>query len=265
MEFRGRVVLITGAAGRLGKPCAQAFAREGARLILTDALEDGLAETLSTCRTAGAQAVAIPGDVRHDRDVERVVAEGTGLLGPVDVLVNFAGYVSTTCVVDMTTEEWERVFDVNVKGMMLCCRAVARQMIARGAGGTIVNISSGAATSARAGGAHYCGSKAAVDMLTRVLAIELGPHRIRVNAVAPGLVLDHVISRPDQADHPYIRDMLAATPLGRTGAGDDIANGVLFLASDRAAWITWEILYVTGGVHAGRTHMAVARGLGRPS
>lgn len=263
MEFRDRVVMITGAGGRLGRPCALAFAREGARVLVTDANAESLQGTVSALKERGAQMKAIPADVREEADVERVVADGTHALGPIDVLVNFAGYVPTTYIVDMVSDEWDRVFDTNVKGTMLCCRSVARQMIGRSAAGNIVNISSGASTSARAGGAHYCGSKAAVNMLTQVLAIELGPHRIRVNAVAPGLVLDQIITSPDQAVHPYLRDMLAATPLGRTGSGDDIASAVLYLASDRAAFVTGEVFYVTGGAHCGRTHMAVARGLPR--
>jgi len=261
MEFRDRVIMITGAGGRLGRPCATAFAGQGARLIVTDVAQDRLEDTAAATRQAGARVVAVPADIRQEADVERVVAEGTKTLGPVDVLVNFAGYVPTTYVVDVPTDEWERVFDVNVKGTMLCCRTVARQMIGRKAQGCIVNISSGASTSARAGAAHYCGSKAAVNMLTEVLAIELGPNGIRVNAVAPGLVLDHVITKAEDAPHPYLRDMLVATPLGRTGSGDDIANAVMYLASPRAGWITGEVFYVTGGAHCGRTHMAVARGL----
>jgi NAD(P)-dependent dehydrogenase (short-subunit alcohol dehydrogenase family) len=134
-------------------------------------------------------------------------------------------------------------------------------MLERGARGSLVTISSGASTSARAGGAHYCGSKAAVNLLTEVLAIELGPHGIRVNAVAPGLVMDQVVRQGDPTAHPYVRDMLAATPLGRTGSPEDIASAVLFLASDRAGWVTGEVFYVTGGSHCGRPHMAVARGL----
>ena len=261
MEFVDRVVMITGAAGRLGRPCAVAFAREGARLLLTDIAEAKLEETAAAVRGSGARVTAVPGDVTREEDIDRVAASSAGTLGPVDVLVNFAGYVPTTSVVDMPVEEWDRVFDVNVKGTMLCCRAVARQMIGRGAAGSIVNISSGAGTSARAGAAHYCGSKAAVNMLTEVLAIELGPHGIRVNAVAPGLVLDRTITKAEDAPHPYLRDMLAATPLGRTGSGDDIASAVLYLASDRASFVTGEVFYVTGGAHCGRTHMAVARGL----
>ncbi len=261
MEFNDRVVMITGAGGRLGRPCALAFAREGARVLVTDADKTRLDETASVLREHGARVAPIGADVREAADVERVVSEGTQALGPIDILVNFAAYVPTTYVVDVSPDEWDRVFDTNVKGTMLCCRSVARQMIARGSAGAIVNISSGASTSARAGGAHYCGSKAAVNMLTQVLAIELGSHGIRVNAVAPGLVLDRVITKPDDAGHPYLRDMLVATPLGRTGSGDDIASAVLYLASDRAAFVTGEVFYVTGGAHCGRTHMAVARGL----
>ncbi|MDQ7858750.1 MAG: SDR family oxidoreductase [Armatimonadota bacterium] len=260
MEHRDRVVMITGAGGRLGSPCALAFAREGARLILTDLDASRLEAVARAARAVGARVAAIPADVRLDADVERVVAEGTAALGPIDVLVTFAGYVPTTYVVDMPTEEWDRVFDVNVKGTMLCCRTVARQMIAREAGGAIVTISSGAGTSARAGAAHYCGSKAAVNMLTQVLAIELGPYNIRVNAVAPGLVLDQVVRRGEGSPHPYVRDMLAAIPLGRTGTADEIAAAVLFLASPRASYVHGEVFYVSGGAHCGRAHMAVARG-----
>jgi 3-oxoacyl-[acyl-carrier protein] reductase len=258
-EFRGEVVMLTGAGGRLGRPCALAFAGEGARLLLTDVAGATLEETARLARARGATVVAVPGDVTRGADVERVLAEGSRQLGPVDVLVNFAGYVPVTPVLEVGEAEWDRVFAVNVKGTMLCCQAVGRQLVARGANGRIVNISSGASTSARAGAAHYCGSKAAVNMLTEVLATELGPHGIRVNAVAPGLVMDTVARRGEPVAQPYVRDMLAATPLGRTGTPDDVAQAVLFLASARSGWITGEVLYVTGGTHCGRTHMALAR------
>lgn len=258
MTFEGRVVMLTGAGGRLGRPCAMAFAREGARLLLVDVAEAGLDETARQVRAAGAPYVTLKADVSRPDEVMRALAAGGAGLGPVDVLVNFAGYVPVSAVVDVSVEEWDRVFAVNVKGTMLCCQAVARQLIARGAPGAIVNISSGASTSARAGAAHYCGSKAAVNMLTEVLATELGPHGIRVNAVAPGLVMDQVVRAGDPVAHPYVRDMLAATPLGRTGAPADIVEAVLFLASERSAWVTGEVLYVTGGTHCGRTHMALA-------
>ena len=140
-------------------------------------------------------------------------------------------------------------------------QAVARQMLESKASGSIVNVSSGASTSARAGAAHYCGSKAAVNMLTEVLAIELGPYGIRVNAIAPGLILDGILRKGDEAPHPYVQDSLRAIPLGRTGAADEIASAVIFLASGRASYVHGEVFYVTGGAHCGRTHMAPAKGL----
>lgn len=260
MEFANDVVMLTGAGGRLGRPCALAFAAEGARLLLTDVAAPALEETVRLARARGATVAGVPGDVTRRSDVEAVLRAGRLGLGPVDVLVNFAGYVPVSSVLEVSEEEWDRVFAVNVKGTMLCCQAVGREMVGRGAAGRIVNISSGASTSARAGAAHYCGSKAAINMFTEVLATELGPHGIRVNAVAPGLVMDTVARKGEPIAHPYVRDMLAATPLGRTGTPEDIAQAVLFLASPRSGWTTGEVLFVTGGAHCGRTHMASAAG-----
>jgi NAD(P)-dependent dehydrogenase (short-subunit alcohol dehydrogenase family) len=126
-------------------------------------------------------------------------------------------------------------------------------MVAAGNGGNIVNISSTAGEAARRGAAHYCGSKAALNMLTKVLAIELAPHGIRVNSVAPGLVLDEVLTSPPPPDTPaYNAALLAGIPLGRTGTGDDIANAVRFLIAPASDWITGEIIHVNGGSTAGR-------------
>jgi NAD(P)-dependent dehydrogenase (short-subunit alcohol dehydrogenase family) len=137
---------------------------------------------------------------------------------------------------------------------MLTCRAVGRQMVERRYSGAIVNLSSGAATSARAGAAGYSGSKAAINMLTAALAIELGPYGIRVNAVAPGLVTDTPRTLLDFGNSPYITMMLQMTPLGRTGGPSDIAEVVVFLASARNPWMTGSIIDVSGGSHTGRPH-----------
>jgi NAD(P)-dependent dehydrogenase (short-subunit alcohol dehydrogenase family) len=143
---------------------------------------------------------------------------------------------------------------VNLCGPFYLSRAGAQAMIAAGNGGNIVNVSSTAGESARVGAAHYCSSKAALNMLTRVLAIELAPHAIRVNAVAPGLVLDKVITSPPPPDTPsYSAALLSGIPLGRTGTGEDIANVVRFLIDPASNWITGEIIHVNGGSTAGRT------------
>jgi NAD(P)-dependent dehydrogenase (short-subunit alcohol dehydrogenase family) len=154
----------------------------------------------------------------------------------------------------MDVAEWDHTFAVNVRGMMLCCQAVGRRWVQRGTKGSIVNLSSGASRSARPGSAHYAGSKAAVNLLTEVLATELGPQGIRVNAVLPGLVMDEVMAAEDPDKHPYVNLMLSLTPLGRTGAPLDIAEAVAFLASDRSGWTTGAMLEVTGGSHCGRTN-----------
>src|SRR5207237_7942299 len=152
-----------------------------------------------------------------------------------------------------------RTLAVNTRGTMLTCRAIGNQMVERGRGGAIVNISSGAATSARLGAAGYCGSKAAINMLTEALAIELGPHGIRVNAVAPGLVTDAPLRSPSPSLTPYMQMMLDMTPLGRTGAPADIAEVVVFVASQRTAWMTGTIVDVSGGSHTGRPHVPLPR------
>jgi len=174
-------------------------------------------------------------------------------------LVNAHGISPNRLLLQATEDEWDRTFAVNTRGTMLTCRAVGNQMIDRDSGGAIVNVSSGAATSARLGAAGYSGSKAAINMLTEALAIELGPHRIRVNAVAPGLVTDTALRADDPNLTPYMRMMLDMTPLGRTGAPADIAEVVVFVASERNAWMSGSIVDVSGGSHTGRPHVPLPR------
>jgi NAD(P)-dependent dehydrogenase (short-subunit alcohol dehydrogenase family) len=254
------VALVTGGAGRLGRAICTALAREGAQIGVVDRAAS-VRDVARELEAGGCRAHAVEADVSDRAAVERMLRDVTGALGPVDVLVNAHGIYPNVPLLEMDAAEWDQVFTVNTRGTMLTCQALGKQMVARGAAGSIVNISSAAAESPRAGGAAYCGSKAAVNLLTNVLAIELGPHGIRVNAVAPGLVLDQVFRPGDVHEYAYVTQSLEGIPLRRTGSPEDIAEAVLFLAGRNNPWMTGAIVPVTGGSHCGRTHVALSRGL----
>lgn len=252
----GRVVLVTGAAGRIGSTIVEAFARLGDQVIATDLQHEQLQARWAQRTEFAHPIILLSADITDETAVEQVVETVVRQVGPPAILVNCAGIFPNTPVVEMPTAEWDQVFAINLRAPFIFCRAVARQMLAHQVPGVIVNISSGAGSSARTGGSHYCGSKAALEMLTQVLAIELGTHHIRVNAVAPGLILDEVIEQPVPADtNPYVTTLLHGIPLGRTGRPEEISDAVVFLCSPQASWITGTILGVNGGSQAGRTHL----------
>jgi 3-oxoacyl-[acyl-carrier protein] reductase len=249
MNHSDRVVLVTGGGHGIGRAICEIFARDGARVVVADRLASGAESVASAIRKeTAAEALPVEVDVRDAASVEAAVQQVIDRFGQIDVLVNNAGIYPNTLVVEMSEAEWDAVFDTNVKGMFLVSRAVARRMIERGEGGRMVNISSGSAKSGRVGAAHYCASKAAVEMFTRVLALELSPHDIVVNAVAPGLIEVPDWSLSDE----YINVLIALTPMGRIGQPEDIARAVLYLASPEATFITGSVLSVDGGSLAGR-------------
>jgi NAD(P)-dependent dehydrogenase (short-subunit alcohol dehydrogenase family) len=262
MLLEERVAVVTGGAGRLGRVIAATLGREGARVVLADKDGERMQQVLDTLNASAPGSYSgVQGDVSDPGDVERMMSEAEEKTGPADVLVNAHGIFPNCPVLEMTAEEWDRPFAVNVRGSMLTCQFFARRWVERGTGGAIVNVSSGASRSARAGGSHYTGSKAALNMLTEVLAIELGPHGIRVNGVAPGLILDDVVTAESDNQHPYVNLMLRGTPLGRTGRAEDVAEAIAFLASDRSPWTTGALLEITGGSHCGRTHVPLTRSM----
>src|SRR5215204_3825329 len=249
MNQSDRVVLVTGGGHGIGRAIGEVFARDGARVVIADRLASAAESVANAIRKeTAAEALPVEVDVRDAASVEAAVQQVIDRFDQIDVLVNNAGIYPNTPVVEMDEAEWDAVFDTNVKGMFLVSRAVARRMIDRGAGGRIVNISSGAAESGRVGAAHYCSSKAAVNMFTRVLALELASHDIVVNAVAPGLIEVPDWSLSDE----YINALIALTPMGRIGQPEDIARAVLYLASPEATFITGSVLSVDGGSLAGR-------------
>lgn len=255
-----RRAFVTGAGGRIGRSICEILALEGADIAASDLQLDAAEEARALATAAGRRSTAVAGDVSSASDVERMVQEAEDALGSIDILINVAGIFPSSLLLSVSEEEWDRVFDINVKGTMLTCRALGNRWVQAGIQGAIVNISSGAATSARLGGAAYCGSKAAVNLLTQALAIELGPHGIRVNAVSPGLVLDELHSPSDPGLPPYVRLNLEATPLRRSGMPEDIARTVAFLVSEQSGWTTGAIVDVSGGSHCGRPYLPLPQG-----
>ena len=257
MAFENRTVLVTGASIGIGRSIAAAFVMQGARVMACGRSEARLRETEALLSpAAGGRLASFVADVRCKAEVESLVMETTRRFGPIDILVNNAGVYPNTKVVDMPEEEWDTVVDTNLQGPFLVSQAVARQMIARGQGGKIVNITSTAARSARPGASHYAASKAALAMFTQVLALELAEHHINVNAVAPGFI-DVGPHAPITAQ--YREAILKTVPRGRAGRPEDVAQAVLFLASEDADYITGDTILVDGGMLAGRYTLPLSK------
>ncbi len=254
--FMGRRVLVTGAASGIGAAVARQLLAQGAAVAATDSDEVGLAALRrSVAAEAGADGRlwTAPLDVRDPERVERVVAEAEAALGPLDGLACVAGVLEMGDVVDLSDAQWAHCFAVNATGVFHVCRAVARGMRARGAG-AIVNVSSNAAGTPRAGMSAYAASKAAVTQFSRCLALELAPHGIRVNIVSPGstdTAMQRAMWALGSSRESVIQGDLArwrlGIPLGKIATPEEIAESVLFLLSARASHITLHDLRVDGG------------------
>jgi NAD(P)-dependent dehydrogenase (short-subunit alcohol dehydrogenase family) len=253
-DFTGHVVLVTGAAAGIGYGITRAFHAAGARVAMGDVREQPLKRAAS--ELGGDRLFHGVVDVRDERSVDAFVDAAERALGPATVAVANAGIYPNTPVLDMDLEEWDRVMETNVRGVFLTCRAAARRMVASRTRGKLITISSGAYASGRVGAAHYCASKAAVVMFTKVLALELADHRINVNSIAPGLV--KVDSEVSPISEEYETALTRSIPWGRAGSPDDIANAALYLASPLADYVTGEVLAVNGGTSAGRSHLPLS-------
>ena len=247
-RFTERVALVTGGANGLGRAIAGAFLEEGAHVGILDLAEP-------TFFAGRDDVAAIVGDVADPAVVVDAVETVAKRFGKVDVLVNDAAAYPDSSVLEMPVEEWRRVFDVNVTGAFAACQAFGRHCVARGAeGASIVNITTGSVRSPRPDGAAYSASKAALETLSQVLAMELGPHGIRVNVVSPGYIDVRGWSDafPDRASDELRAGLVRSIPLGRAGQPVDIAQAVLFLCSEAASHISGAVLDVDGGSLAGR-------------
>jgi 3-oxoacyl-[acyl-carrier protein] reductase len=245
MRLADKTALVTGAAQGFGRGIAETFAREGARVAVLD-LNEGAAREAAAA--IGRGAVAIAADVSNAADVERATAEALDALGHLDILVNNAGVSHRNQpMLDVTEEEFDRVFAVNVKAIYLFARALVPHFRERG-GGTILNIGSTAGIRPRPGLAWYNASKGAVNLLSKSMAVELAPDRIRVNALAPVAGETPLLATFMGEDTPERRAAFRATiPWGRLSTPQDIANAALFLCSDEAEMITGAVLEVDGG------------------
>jgi 3-oxoacyl-[acyl-carrier protein] reductase len=247
MRLEGKVALVTGAQQGIGRAIAVALARDGADVGINFLDDASAAEGVAgEIRGFGRRAVTVQGDVSRSASVESMVKTVVDALGPPEVLVNNAGVFPRASFLELQEREWDHVLGINLKGSFLCAQAVARALVAAGRPGAIVNISS-SAVRGDPRGVHYSSSKAGVVGLTRAMALALAPHRIRVNAIAPGLT-DTAQPRYGNTEE-QIAERAREIPLGRIAQPEEIAKVAVFLASAESGWVTGELIHVNGGFY----------------
>lgn len=253
MKLANKVALVTGGGTGIGRATAELFAQEGAKVAVSGRRKEKLEETLTAITSKGGEAIAIPGDVTREEDAKRMVMETVARWGKLDILVNNAGAIDRTKMMESTLENWDRIMNTNVKGVFLTSRYAIPQMINQG-GGSIVNVSSVAGLRGGLPDApSYSAAKAAVLTLTKTMAVDYARYHIRVNTVLPSLVETDVARtrvKPGQTWEEIKERLVPLYPLGRLGTPEDIAQGILYLASDAAAWVTGIDLIIDGGYTA---------------
>jgi len=248
-KLAGKVAVVTGASKGIGAAIAKHLADEGASVVVNYASsKDGAVRVVNEITGKGGKAVAVQADVAKKADIERLFAETKKAFGRLDVLVNNAGVYEFVPLAEVTAEHFHRLFDVNVLGLILTTQEAAKHFGPDG--GSIVNVSSVASTSAPANGSVYSATKAAVDAVTRSLAKELAARKIRVNSINPGMVETEgtTSSGITGSESAFRKQMESQTPLGRIGQPNDIAPAAVYLASSDSAWVTGETLYISGGL-----------------
>jgi NAD(P)-dependent dehydrogenase (short-subunit alcohol dehydrogenase family) len=244
-SLKGSAAIVTGAGRGIGLGIARTLARAGANIAVNYYVEPERAEEAAgELQGLGVDAFAVRADVGVRDEVERMVHQVNERFGRLDILVNNAGVQTWTPFLDVTEEEWDRVIRTNLKGCFLCTQVAARHMKNHG-GGSIVNIGSGCNKVPFPGLVAYTASKGGIEMLTKVAAVELAGHKIRVNCVAPGAI---EVERTREEMDDYAGTWGGLTPLGRVGTPDDIAQSVLFFATPQSSFVTGQTLWVDGGL-----------------
>ena len=244
-KLKGKVAVVTGASKGIGAGIAKALAAEGASVIVNYASSKAGAEAVvAAIKAAGGRAVAVGGDVSKAADAQGIIDSALKNYGRLDILVNNSGVYEFAPIGAVTEEQFHRIFNINVLGAILTTQAAVRHL---GEGGSVINIGSSVSRITPASSTVYTGSKGALDALTGVWARELGPRKIRVNSINPGLVETEGTHSGGQIGSDLEKWLVAQTPLGRTGQVGDIAPVAVFLASDDSAWLTGEQILATGG------------------
>ena len=257
MRLNNKVAIVTGAGRGIGRATALLFAKEGAKLVLNDLRAELVQETARLITEQGGEATVVVGDVAKAADATALAETAVDRYGRIDILDNNAAIYLTPDILELPEEDWDRLMDINVKGIYLCCKSVIPQMI-KGGGGSIINLGSIVSFIALDGpkdlAPAYVASKGAVLQLTRALAVRYGRHNIRVNCVCPGFIETDMVETAlaGMADSAQARAEIrkageAAHALGRFGKPEEIANAILFLASDEASFVTGSPLHVDGG------------------
>ena len=250
MSFSGKTVIVTGATSGIGRAAAEAFGRDGASTLLVGRQQTELDEASAAVRAAGAQVAVCQADVTTADAPQRIVDAAIQAFGQIDVLVNAAGVIASGTLEQTTDEIWDTMMAVNMRAPFRLMRAAAPHLTARK--GSVVNVSSVNGLRSFPGVRAYCVSKAGVDHLTRCAAIEMAPLGVRVNAVNPGVTVTNLHRRSGMGEPQYaafLERSKETHPLGRPGQPDEIAALILFLASDRAGWMTGETIPIDGGRH----------------
>ena len=250
MSFQDKVVIVTGATSGIGRATAEAFGREGARSVLVGRNDRALSEVVEVVSAAGAHAVGCRMDVTAEEAPDTIVNRAVETFGGVDILVNAAGIIATGGLESTTDEVWDSMMAINLRAPFRLMRAAAPHLAARK--GAVVNVSSVNGLRSFAGVLAYNVSKAGMDHLTRCAAIELAPIGVRVNAVNPGVTVTNLHRRSGMEETQYaafIERSKSTHPIGRPGNPEEIASLILFLASDRAGWMTGETIPIDGGRH----------------